>query len=63
MTLYDLVSNVDLQSETIYCYRDYDNGVRFEISYYLAKNCEINYIYNENGVIYIEVDSESLFYD
>ncbi len=59
MKVQELFNQVELQSEIIYCYYDYENTEeRIVIDKEKAKEFEIRYIYCENNKIYIEVDIE-----
>lgn len=63
MKLYELLENTEIQSEYRVVYVEKDACERTEITdpitndniYY---NSEINYIYAENDIIYIEVEKE-----
>ena len=60
MTIQDLISSgIDIQSEVVYCYYDYTNNERVEISKAEALvRGDIHWIYTENDRIYIELESE-----
>lgn len=58
MKVYELLNNVEIQSEIQFCYYDYFKEKRIEISRSRANDKEIEYMYNERGVIYIEVEME-----
>lgn len=56
-TLDDLINRdlVEIQRETKYCYYDADKDERTEICLEEALYQEINYIYCEDNILYIEV--------
>lgn len=58
MKLYDLIHQVEIQSETKYVYYDYDKCERFEITQEEALDKDIKYIYVDDGILYIEIDNE-----
>ena len=58
MKVYELINNIEIQSEIQFCYYDYFKEKRIEISRSRANDKEIEYMYNERGVIYIEVEME-----
>ena len=59
MTIRDLYQdNVEIQSEIVYCYYDYDSYERKMITQDEAKEKDIRYIYCENSKIFIEIDYE-----
>lgn len=52
----DLIANcIEIQSDVCYCYYDVEQDKRVIISQSEALECEINYIYCINNVLYIEV--------
>lgn len=57
MKLSDLLKNVDIQSEYKVVYYDDTKNERIEISDKEASDREIQFIYAENGVLYIEVEA------
>ena len=58
MKLYELLDDVEIQSDMKIVYYDYDKGDCIEITEKKAKNKEIRYIYCEKDVLYIEVEKE-----
>lgn len=59
ITIRDLLNNVELQSTAKYFYYDYDKEQRIELTEEEARDYDIKYIYEENGIICFEVDKES----
>ena len=56
MKLYELFNHVDVQSEyKIVCY-DYDSEKRVEVDEDENTDKEIDYLYVEDGILYIEID-------
>ncbi len=52
----DLIANcIEIQSDVCYCYYDVEQDKRVIISQSETLECEINYIYCINNVLYIEV--------
>lgn len=59
MTPFELmIKNVEIQSEAIYCYYDYEKEERIVLTDLEALHKPIKYIYCEKNTIYIEVESE-----
>lgn len=58
MKLYELLDEVEIQSDMKIVYYDYDKEERIEITEKRAKDKEIRYIYCEEDVLYIEVEKE-----
>ena len=56
MRLYELFSQVDVQSEYKIVKYDYDIEKRVEVDEDENTDKEIDYIYVEDGIIYIEID-------
>lgn len=63
MRLYELLENVDIQSEYKVVYYDETEYKRVEVTEAITDdsvyyNSEVNYLYVEEGVLYIEVEKE-----
>lgn len=58
MKAFELLDGVELQNEVKFVRYDYEHEVRVEITEDQAAYRDIRYIYSENDVLFIEVDSE-----
>lgn len=58
MKVYELIDNVEIQSEIRYCWYDYDNDVRIIVSEEWAMYHEIKYMYVDDGLLYVEVEND-----
>lgn len=58
MKLYELLNNIEIQSEICVVYYDFDLERRMEISTHAARNEEVRYLYSENNILYIELEKE-----
>lgn len=59
MTITDFCyAGVEIQSEIVYCYYDYDNEKRVNITRQKAREYDIKYMYCEDNTLYIEVNME-----
>lgn len=56
MKLYELFNHVDVQSEYKIVYYDYDSEKRVEVDEDENTDKEIDYLYVEEGILYIEID-------
>ena len=58
MKAFELLDGVEFQNEVKFVRYDYEYEVRVEITEDQAAYRDIRYIYSENDVLFIEVDSE-----
>ncbi len=58
MKAFELLDGVEFQNEVKFVRYDYEHEVRVEITEDQAAYRDIRYIYSENDVLFIEVDSE-----
>ena len=58
ITLRDLLDSAELQSTAKYYYYDYEKEQRIELTEEEARQYEIKYIYEEDGIICFEVAKE-----
>ena len=58
MKVFELLDGVEFQNEVKFVRYDYKHEVRVEITEDQAAYRDIRYIYSENDVLFIEVDSE-----
>ncbi len=58
MTVEDLYGQVEIQGEVKIVYVEQDGYSRIEIDYECAQSLEIQYMYCDDGVLYIEVEYE-----
>lgn len=56
MKLYELLNNVEIQSDLCIVYYDYEKGERIEILESEAQDKEMRYLYSENNCLFIEVE-------
>lgn len=56
LTPSDIIHNIDVQSEIAICYYDETAEERVGLDYEMACDCEILYMYEEKGVIFLEVE-------
>lgn len=56
MTVEDLFDQVDVQGEVRIVYVEEDGYERKQLEYQLAKDLDIQYMYVENDIMYIEVE-------
>ncbi|PWM19940.1 MAG: hypothetical protein DBX97_04290 [Collinsella tanakaei] len=58
MKLYELLDEVEIQSDMKIVYYNYKKEKRIEITEKQAKNKTIRYLYSENDILFIEVEKE-----
>lgn len=56
LRVYDILDNVDIQSEVRFVWYDYDADVRVDLSEAEARGREVKYMYVEDGVLFVEVE-------
>ena len=56
MKVYELLSEVDMQSEVRYAYYDERKECRIELTRNEANGEEVRYMYVDDGMLYIEVE-------
>lgn len=56
LKVYEIMENVDVQSEVKFVRYDYGSGERVELSSEEASGCEIRYMYVERDVLFLEVE-------
>lgn len=56
MRLYELFAHIDIQSEYKIVKYDYDTEKRVEVDEEDNTDKEIDYLYVEDGILYIEID-------
>ena len=58
MKIFELLENVEIQCEAIFCYYDYLKCERIVITKEQAQDKDIRYIYVEADELYIEIDND-----
>lgn len=58
LKVYEIMENVDVQSEVKFVRYDYAADERVVLSEAEARGCEIRYMYVENGVLFLEVEGD-----
>ena len=58
MKVYELIHQIEIQSETKYVYYDYEKCERIDITQADAQDKDIRYMYVDDGILYIEVENE-----
>ena len=58
MKLYELIENVEMQSEYKTVYYDYVKEERFQVNTDDYADRDVLYIYVDDDIIYIEIDNE-----
>lgn len=56
MKLYEILNNVDVQSEYKVVFYDYENNLRVDCASGCFLDHDVRYIYVDNGIIYFEID-------
>lgn len=58
LRVYDILDNVDVQSEVKFVRYDYDAEERVELSEEEARGREVRYMYVERDVLFVEVEDD-----
>lgn len=58
LKVYEIMGNVDVQSEVRFVRYDYGSGERVELSSEEARGCEIRSMYVERDVLFLEVEAD-----
>lgn len=58
LKVYDILDNVDIQSEVKFVWYDYDAEECVELSEAEARGREVKYMYVERDVLFVEVEDD-----